>query len=303
MVGDLFGKHWMLPGWAQFVLATPVQFWLGARFYKAGWHALKALTGNMELLVAIGTSAGWALSTWLWLSAGPGEMVHLYFEGSAVVITLVLLGKWLESRAKRQTTSAIRALHALRPERAHLLPDGVRRTEISDVPVDELLPGDLIRVLPGERFPADGEVLNGETQADESMLTGEARPVPKAEGDSVTGGALNGEGSVQIRRARGGCAEHAGAHHRAGAGRAGWQGAGAAAGRPGGGGVCAGGAGDCADHAGGLAVERRTGARRAAARGGCAGDCLSLCARSGHAHSHHGRYRCGRAARHSDQGR
>jgi len=199
MAGDLFGQHWMLPGWMQFVLATPVQFWLGARFYKAGWHALRALTGNMELLVAIGTTAGWALSTWLWLSAEPGEMVHLYFEGSAVVITLVLLGKWLESRAKRQTTSAIRALHALRPERAHLLPDGVRRTELTDVPVDELLPGDLIRVLPGERFAADGELLSGETQADESMLTGEARLVPKGEGDSVTGGSLNGEGSVQMR--------------------------------------------------------------------------------------------------------
>jgi Cu+-exporting ATPase len=198
MAGDLFGKHWMLPGWMQFVLATPVQFWLGARFYKAGWHALKARTGNMELLVAIGTTAGWALSTWLWLAAEPGEMVHLYYEGSAVVITLVLLGKWLESRAKRQTTSAIRALHALRPERAHLLPDGVRRTELTDVPVDELLPGDLIRVLPGERFPADGELLTGETHADESMLTGEARLVPKAEGDTVTGGSLNGEGSVHV---------------------------------------------------------------------------------------------------------
>jgi Cu+-exporting ATPase len=199
MVGDLFGMHWMLPGWVQFLLATPVQFWLGARFYKAGWHALKAMTGNMELLVAIGTSAGWALSTWLWLGAEPGEMVHLYFEGSAVVITLVLLGKWLESRAKRQTTSAIRALHALRPDKAHLLPDGIRRTELTDVAVDELLPGDLIRVLPGERYPADGELLEGETHADESMLTGEALPVSKAPGDAVTGGSLNGEGSVQVR--------------------------------------------------------------------------------------------------------
>nr|WP_136179654.1 heavy metal translocating P-type ATPase [Hydrogenophaga sp. PAMC20947]QCB47601.1 copper-translocating P-type ATPase [Hydrogenophaga sp. PAMC20947] len=199
MVGDLFGMHWMLPGWMQFLLATPVQFWLGARFYKAGWHALKAMTGNMELLVAIGTSAGWALSTWLWLGAEPGEMVHLYFEGSAVVITLVLLGKWLESRAKRQTTSAIRALHALRPDQAHLLPDGIRRTELTDVAVDELLPGDLIRVLPGERYPADGELIDGETHADESMLTGEALPVSKAPGDAVTGGSLNGEGSVQVR--------------------------------------------------------------------------------------------------------
>jgi Cu+-exporting ATPase len=199
MVGDLFGKHWMLPAWIQFLLATPVQFWLGARFYKAAWHALKARTGNMELLVAIGTSAAWALSTWIWITAEPGEMVHLYYEGAAVVITLVLLGKWLEARAKRQTTDAIRALFALRPEHAHLLPDDVKRTEISDVPVDELLADDIVRVLPGERFPADGELLRGETQADESMLTGEAMPVPKRPGDRITGGSLNGEGSIELR--------------------------------------------------------------------------------------------------------
>ncbi len=199
MVGDLFGKHWMLPALWQFVLATPVQFVLGARFYRAGWHALKARTGNMELLVAIGTTAGWALSTWLWWRAEPGEMVHLYYEGSAVVITLVLLGKWLEARAKRQTTEAIRALQALRPERARLLPDGVRRTEMVEVPVEELLPGDRIQVLPGERFAADGEVLEGHTQADESMLTGEAMPVVKSPGSVVTGGSLNGEGLVLVK--------------------------------------------------------------------------------------------------------
>ncbi len=199
MAGDLAGRHWMLPAWLQFVLATPVQFVLGARFYRAGWHALKAGTGNMELLVAIGTTAGWALSTWLWWRAGPGEMAHLYFEGSAVVITLVLLGKWLEARARRQTTEAIRALHALRPEVAHLMPDGVKREAMTDVPVDELLPGDVIRVLPGERFAADGTVVSGQTQADESMLTGEAMPVAKAPGDGVTGGALNGDGVVEVR--------------------------------------------------------------------------------------------------------
>ena len=199
MVGDLFGQHWMLPAWLQFVLATPVQFVLGARFYRAGWHALKALTGNMELLVAIGTTAGWALSTWLWWRAEPDEMVHLYFEGSAVVITLVLLGKWLEARAKRQTTEAIRALQALRPDVAHLMPDGIKRTEITDVPVAELLPGDLLQVRPGERFPADAEVHEGETQANESMLTGEPMPVHKRPGDSVTGGSLNGEGAIVIR--------------------------------------------------------------------------------------------------------
>ena len=199
MAGDLFGKHWMLSAWMQFVLATPVQFVLGARFYRAGWHALKARTGNMELLVSIGTTAAWALSTWLWWRSEPGEMLHLYFEASAVVITLVLLGKWLEVRAKRQTTSAIRALQSLRPERAHLLPDGIRRTEITDVAVDELLPGDVVRVLPGERFAADGMVVQGSTQADESMLTGEAMPVPKAVGDGVTGGSLNGEGAMEVK--------------------------------------------------------------------------------------------------------
>ena len=199
MVGDLFGKHWMLSAWMQFVLATPVQFVLGARFYRAGWHALKARTGNMELLVSIGTTAAWALSVWLWWRSEPGEMLHLYFEASAVVITLVLLGKWLEARAKRQTTSAIRALQSLRPERAHLLPDGVRRTEITDVAVDELLSGDVVRVLPGERFAADGTVVQGSTQADESMLTGEAMPVPKEVGDGVTGGSLNGEGAVDVK--------------------------------------------------------------------------------------------------------
>jgi len=135
MLLELLGVHWMLPATWQFVLATPVQFVLGARFYKAGWSALKNFSGNMDLLVAMGTTAGWALSVWLWLTAAPGAMPHLYFEGSALVVTLVLLGKWLEAGAKRQTTSAIRALHALRPEVAHLLgPDG----EV-DVPAEEAM--------------------------------------------------------------------------------------------------------------------------------------------------------------------
>ena len=195
MLGDLAGFHWMLPAWLQFVLATPVQFILGARFYKAGWHALKALTGNMDLLVAIGTTAGWALSVWLWLSAEHGEMAHLYFEASAVVVTLVLLGKWLEARAKRQTTAAIRALHALRPDVAHLIgQDG----EV-DVPVAEVLVGDRLVVRPGERFPVDGTLLEGHTQVDESMLTGEPLPVAKDAGARLTGGSINGEGRVVLQ--------------------------------------------------------------------------------------------------------
>lgn len=194
MLGDALGKHWMLPALWQFLLATPVQFMLGARFYKAGWHALLAGSGNMDLLVAIGTTAGWLLSMWLWLTAPAGQMVHLYFEGSAVVITLVLLGKWLEARAKRQTTDAIRALHALRPAKARVItPDG----EV-EIPIEELLVGDRLVVLPGERFAADGVVQEGQTQVDEAMLTGEPLPVHKAVGARVTGGSINGEGRVLV---------------------------------------------------------------------------------------------------------
>ena len=195
MIADMFDKHWMLPALWQFLLATPVQFILGARFYKGAWGAIKARAGNMDLLVALGTTAGWALSMWLWLTAEPDTMVHLYFEGSAVVITLVLLGKWLEARAKRQTTSAIRALHALRPETAHLIGlDG----EV-DVPVAEVMVGDRVVVKPGERFPVDGMLLEGQTQVDESMLTGEPLPVSKDVGSKLTGGSINGEGRVVMQ--------------------------------------------------------------------------------------------------------
>ena len=190
-----FGVSWMPPAWMQFALATPVQFWLGARFYRAAWGALKAGTGNMDLLVALGTTAAWALSVWLWLFSGHGEHAHLYFESAAVVVTLVLLGKWLESRAKRQTTAAIRALHALRPELAHLIDfDGEK-----EIPVDELRAGDKLAVRPGERVPADGKVEEGATQVDESMLTGEPLPVAKGVGDALTGGSINGDGRVVLQ--------------------------------------------------------------------------------------------------------
>jgi Cu+-exporting ATPase len=176
MLGDLFGQHWMLPAWVQFMLATPVQFILGARFYKAGWHALLALTGNMDLLVAIGTTAGWALSMWLWLTAAPGTMPHLYFEGSAVVVTLVLLGKFLEARAKRQTTTAIRALHALRPDAAHLIGfDG----EV-DVPSGRGAGGrphrrQARRALSGGRRAARRPDAGGRVHADRRAAAGAAR--------------------------------------------------------------------------------------------------------------------------------
>ena len=190
-----FGIHWMLPAWAQFVLATPVQFVLGARFYVAVWKAVKAGAGNMDLLVALGTSAGYGLSLYEWAIAEPGTMPHLYFEASAVVIALVLLGKYLESRAKRQTASAIRALEALRPERALRMVDGQEQ----DVAISDLRLNDLVLVKPGERFPVDGEVVEGQSHADEALISGESLPVPKQPGDKVTGGAINGEGRLVIK--------------------------------------------------------------------------------------------------------
>ena len=195
MFADWLGGHWMLPAWLQFTLATPVQFVIGARFYRAAWNALRAGTGNMDLLVAIGTSAAYGLSIYLWWTAQDGQMAHLYFESSATVITLVLLGKFLESRAKRQTGAAIKALQALRPEQAVRIVDG--RDQL--ISIAQLQVGDLLRVRPGERFPADAEVVEGHSQADESLITGESLPVSKAPGDRVTGGAINGEGQLLVQ--------------------------------------------------------------------------------------------------------
>ncbi|WP_339079994.1 heavy metal translocating P-type ATPase [Pseudomonas sp. TMP9] len=189
-----FGLHWMLPAWAQFVLATPVQFIFGARFYRAAWSALRAKAGNMDQLVAIGTSAAYGLSLYQWAVTPANGMPHLYFEASAVIITLILLGKYLESRAKRQTSSAIRALQALRPERALRLRDGSEQW----VALNELQLGDCIVVKPGERFPVDGLVAQGQSHADEALISGESLPQPKQPGDTVTAGAINGEGRLLI---------------------------------------------------------------------------------------------------------
>lgn len=191
-----FGYHWALPGWLQMALATPVQFWLGARFYKAGWKALIARSGNMDLLVAIGTSAAYGLSVYLLVGhAGHEGMGHLYFESSAVVITLVLLGKWLEARAKHQTVAALRALESLRST------DAIVRRGGHDivVPVGQVRVGDTIVVRPGDRVPVDGTVIEGSSHLDESLLTGESLPVTKNVGDSVTGGAVNADGMLVLK--------------------------------------------------------------------------------------------------------
>ena len=181
-----------VPGWLQLVLATPVQFILGARFYTGSWKALRARTGNMDLLVALGTSTAYFYSLYLMLAGPPGG--HLYFEAAAVVIALVMVGKGMELRAKRSTTAAIRALMSLRPERARIERDG---GEI-EVPIAAVAVQDLVVVRPGERLPVDGIVVSGTSDVDESLLTGESLPVAKHKGESVTGGSINGSGLLRI---------------------------------------------------------------------------------------------------------
>ncbi len=195
MLLQLFGVDWMLEGWAQLALATPVQFWLGWRFYRAGWKAVRAGAGNMDLLVALGTSAAYGLSVYLLFTHAAHGMPHLYFEASAAVITLVLLGKWLEGRAKGQTADAIRALNALRPTTARVRRDGVE----VDVPVEQVRTGDMVVIRPGDRVPVDAEVVEGRSHIDESLITGESLPVVKGVGDKVTGGSINAEGALLVK--------------------------------------------------------------------------------------------------------
>jgi len=191
MLLNFAGSHVMLPSWLQFLLATPVQFWLGWRFYQSGWKAAINKAGNMDLLVAIGTSAAYGLSVYLMLKHQP----HLYFEASSVVITLVLLGKWLESRAKRQTTEAIRALQALKPETARVKRDNIE----TEIPLTEVAIDDLVIVHPGERIPVDGQILEGSSHIDEALITGESNPINKSVGQKVIGGAINIDGVIVVK--------------------------------------------------------------------------------------------------------
>ena len=197
MLWNVLGLDGMLPGWAQLTLATAVQFGAGFRFYGPAYKAVRAGSGNMDLLVVMGTTAAWGLSAWrvLW----PTMDGHLYFEASATVITLILFGRFLESRAKRGTTGAIRALMKLRPETARVV--SVDGTEVV-LPASSVKQGDIVVIRPGERVPVDGEVIDGRTSMDESLLTGESLPVSKSVGDLVTGGAINGDGMVQVRATR-----------------------------------------------------------------------------------------------------
>ena len=196
MVGALFGRDWMLPAWLQFALATPVQFWLARRFYVAAYKAVRAGTGNMDLLVSLGTLAAYGLSLYLWWDAygHVGHVPHLYFEAAAVVIALVLLGKWLEARAKRQTSDAIRLLGQLRPTTARVLRGGSEQI----VPIAQVKLGDRVVALSGERIAVDGVIRAGAASIDESMLTGESLPIDKHAGDKVAAGALNTSGRIEI---------------------------------------------------------------------------------------------------------
>jgi Cu+-exporting ATPase len=195
MAGHLLGAAWMLPGWVQFVLATPVQFWLGRRFYVAGGKAARALTGNMDLLVALGTSAAWGLSVFELLRRHAGHAPALYFESSALVITFVLFGRWLEARAKGQAASAIRALLRLSPEKACVRRGGAE----FEVALSAVRVGDIVVVRPGERIAVDGRVVEGGGSVDESMLTGESLPVEKSVGARATGGSMNRDGLLVLQ--------------------------------------------------------------------------------------------------------
>jgi Cu+-exporting ATPase len=181
----------MLPGWLALLLATPVQFVFGGRFYVAAWKAVRAGAGNMDLLVSLATSAAYFYSLFLVAS---GSTEHTYFEAAAVVITLVNLGKWLEHRAKRSTSAAIRSLMSLRPEQARV----ERGDSEIEVPIAAVVAGDVVVVRPGEKLPADGIVLSGSSHVDESLLTGESVPVEKQPGAAVVGGSINGSGLLRV---------------------------------------------------------------------------------------------------------
>ncbi|MEW6612662.1 MAG: heavy metal translocating P-type ATPase [Pseudomonadota bacterium] len=192
MLGMLFGMHELMPGWLQLALATPVQFWIGWRFYRGAYHALRGGSANMDVLVALGTSMAYFYSLAVLLLGTGG---HLYFEASVAIITLILLGKIMEARAKQQTSAAIRQLLALQPSTATRLEDGREVT----VPVAQLREGDLFVVRPGEQVAVDGEIVEGRARVDESMLTGESLPVAKAPGDKVYAATGNQNGRLVVR--------------------------------------------------------------------------------------------------------
>ncbi|ATE60687.1 heavy metal translocating P-type ATPase [Thauera sinica] len=185
--------HDVIPRWLQLLLATPVQFWIGARFYRGAWASLRGGSANMDVLVALGTSMAYFYSLAVTL-AGRHDL-HVYFEASAMIITLILLGKLLEARAKARTTAAIDALLRLQPRMARIERGG----EVVEVPVETLHPGDAFLLRPGDAVPVDGVIESGSSAVNESMLTGESLPIDKRAGDTVYAATINGEGVLRCR--------------------------------------------------------------------------------------------------------
>ncbi len=193
-MGAMFSGHDMdiLPRWLQWLLATPVQFWIGRRFYIGGWHSLRGGGANMDVLVALGTSMAYFFSAAVTAFALDQ---HVYFEASAAIITLVLLGKLMEARAKGKTSAAIEALIRLQPKKARIERNG----EILEVPASSLQVNDIFIVRPGENLPVDGVVIEGASSINESMLTGESLPVSKQAGAKVFAATLNQQGLLKCR--------------------------------------------------------------------------------------------------------
>ncbi|HEX5364270.1 MAG TPA: heavy metal translocating P-type ATPase, partial [Gallionella sp.] len=186
------GIHLMLPVWLQWLLASPVQFWTGARFYRGAWSAVRSGGSNMDVLVSLGTSAAYFMSVAVWLL---GLDQPVYFEASATLITLVLLGKLLEARAKGKASAALEALIKLQPKIAHVERNG----QLLDVSAGSLRPDDIFIVRPGESMPVDGMVLEGSSSVDEAMLTGESLPQSKQPGAKVYAATLNQQGLLRCR--------------------------------------------------------------------------------------------------------
>ncbi|MFN0264720.1 heavy metal translocating P-type ATPase [Tepidamorphus sp. 3E244] len=194
MIGMVAGQAWHLPVFVEAVLGTIVQFAVGARFYRGAWKALKTGSFTMDTLVAVGTTAAWGYSLVLVVMQGAGARGHLYFEGAAVILTLVLFGKVLETRAKARAGDAIRALASLRPQSARVIENGHER----EVAVGDLVTGMQVAVAPGARIPVDGVVSSGVSEVDESLVTGESHPVLKETGARVVEGTVNGNGRLVI---------------------------------------------------------------------------------------------------------
>lgn len=197
-----FIPPWLHHPWVQLILATPVQFWGGYSFYTGAWKAFKNHTATMDTLVTLGTSVAYGYSLLPTLLPAffrnQGLAPDVYYEASAVIITLILLGRLLENRAKRQTSAAIRQLIGLQARTAHIIRDG----QEVEVPIQAVQVGDVVLVRPGEKIPVDGEIVTGRSKVDESMVTGESVPVPKQVGDEVIGATINQTGSFQFRATR-----------------------------------------------------------------------------------------------------